>query len=127
MCQGYLRIAALAAVVCLLMADARPAAASGVQLPPGNLNGASNTCPEGAASAEFLSERNSRKMRPGQRLAVEARAGDDFRMKCAHDGVEISVGTGCFFDGYVIAGFEPGAMRIACYEGSIPAEWRASE
>lgn len=96
-----------------------------VELPAGNLNGASGTCPVEATSATLTSGDQEWTMEIGDRLAFPAARGDRWKIVCAAEvgkGTTSSnmSGTKCFFDGYMVAGFESGAMRIACYEGEIP-------
>ena len=100
---------------------AGPVLAAEVELPEGSMNGASGSCPEGAVTATLSGNGQEWALKPGDRLEVVAADGSDWKIACAEGGVTISVGTGCFDDGYIVAGFEPGAARIACYEGEIPA------
>jgi hypothetical protein len=109
----------------LFMALSAPASASDkkVQLPAGSLNGSAATCSVNATSATLKSSQgklNEYEMALGDRLAFPAKRGDGWRITCKADGLSMMSGTGCFFDGYIVAGFERGGVAISCYEGKIP-------
>lgn len=103
---------------------AAPAWAEDVTLPAGDLNGASGTCPAAAKEATLRIKDGAdiATLKPGDRKAHPAKKGEDFQMVCKEGGVTNTYGTGCFFDGYIVAGFESGHVRIACYEGEIPTD-----
>lgn len=96
------------------------ASAKAVDLPAGNLNGASGNCPANATSAILKSGQEEFAMAIGDRLSLPARRGDEWKIICIEEGVTMTTGTRCFFDGYVVAGFEREAVAISCYEGEIP-------
>lgn len=99
------------------------ALAKDVEMPAtGKLNGASGSCSANATSATLMSGQEEHIMALGDRLAFPAKKGDDWKMTCTADGLTITTGTGCFYDGYIVAGFEQEAMAIFCYEGQIPAK-----
>jgi|TARA_R100001244_G_scaffold44182_7_gene39924 hypothetical protein len=100
-----------------------PALAKEVAMPTaGKLNGSRGNCSANAASATLMSGQDKHRMALGDRLAFPAKRGDDWKMTCSADGLTITTGTGCFYDGYIVAGFEQEAMAIFCYEGQIPAK-----
>ncbi len=112
-------------IVPIMVAISVPASASDkkVPMPPRSLNGASSTCPPNPKSATLKSGQGKfkeYKMAIGDRLAFPAKPGDDWRITCNAESLSTMSGTGCFFDGYIIAGFEREAVAIFCYEGKIP-------
>lgn len=117
---------------CLLLAalltaatSPEPALAKDVLMPAaGKLNGSRGNCSANATSATLMSGDEEHVMALGDRLAFPAKRGDDWKMTCSADGLTITTGTGCFYDGYIVAGFEQEAMAIFCYEGQIPAKFK---
>lgn len=117
---------------CLLLAalltaaiSPAPALAKEVEMPAaGKLNGSRGNCSSNATSATLMSGQEEHIMALGGRLAFPAKRGDDWKMTCSADGLTITTGTGCFYDGYIVAGFEQEAMAIFCYEGQIPAKFK---
>ncbi len=120
LCNRLLLAAILAAATCPASALAKD-----VEIPAtGKLNGARGSCSANATSATLMSGQEEHSMALGDRLAFPAKKGDNWKMKCSADGLTITTGTGCFYDGYIVAGFEPEAMAIFCYEGEMPAEFK---
>lgn len=117
-------LAAVSAALILIITVAVPNAAFAsdkiVKLPAGSLNGSSGNCSENATLATLESGQRKFEMALGDRLAFPAKRGDDWQITCSADGLTIMSGTGCFFDGYIVAGFERGGVAISCYEGEIP-------
>jgi hypothetical protein len=92
-----------------------------VILPKGDLNGASSNCQGGAKFVKLVSGNRSWKLGLGKRLVKKTRVDQDWNIICKFEYGSSSIGTGCFYKGYVVAGYEPDAVRVACYEGPIPA------
>jgi hypothetical protein len=92
-----------------------------VVLPEGNLNGASSNCQGGAKSVELVSGNRSWKLGLGKRLVKKTRKDQDWKIICKFEYGSSSIGTGCFYKGSIVAGYEPDAVRVACYKGAIPA------
>ena len=119
--HNYLLIAAILAAITFPAS----ALAKDVAMPAaGKLNGARGSCSANATSATLMSGQEEHIMALGDRLAFPAKRGDDWKMKCSANGLTITMGTGCFYDGYIVAGFEQEAMAIFCYEGEIPAKFK---
>ena len=97
-------------------------AGEGVPLPKGNLNGASGNCQGGAEFVSLVSGNRSWKLGLGKRLVKKTRVDQDWKIICKFEYGSSSIGTGCFYKGYIVAGYEPDAVRVACYEGVIPAD-----
>lgn len=110
----------LIAATMIAAVNTTPAFAKEVKLPEGSFNGTRGSYPIAATSATLSSENKEWVMKIGDRLALPAHEGDDWKFKCVADGVTNTIGTGCFFDGYIVAGFEHEAVAILCYEGKIP-------
>ena len=105
----------------LLLAALFPAGiaiAGQIDLPETNGNQTSGICAQRIDRVWIRSEEGSWTLRPGERLVRWSPAGTEWSLICGGTAVR----TNCFFDGYVIARFETGAMAVACYEGPVPQD-----
>ena len=96
-----------------------PAALAEVALPDGSGNNVGTSCSDGVTTLE--TDGQSWPLVDGKLVAAPAAVKSEWGLMCKMSNGFSKVSTTCYDAGHVVAGRSGDDLKVACYEGPVPA------